>query len=68
MSETLLYDLTDGVATLTLNRPAVMNALSAELRSALAAGLARAMTEARVIVLTGAGRPRSCPSRRPGWR
>ncbi|MEI6097967.1 MAG: enoyl-CoA hydratase-related protein [Alphaproteobacteria bacterium] len=56
MSETLLYELTEGVAVLTLNRPAVMNALSAELRRSLGAALSRASAEAGVIVLTGAGR------------
>lgn len=52
----LTYSLADGVVTLTLNRPEVMNALSSALRLALSAALARAETEARVIVLTGAGR------------
>ncbi len=52
----LLYALADGVATLTLNRPEVMNGLSTDLRQALTAGIARASAEARVIVLTGAGR------------
>ena len=56
MSDTVLYDLTEGVATLTLNRPTVMNALSAEMRRDLGAGLARATEQARVIVITGAGR------------
>ena len=50
------YDLTDGVAVLTLNRPAVMNALSSGLRRELGLALARAVAEARVVVLTGAGR------------
>lgn len=52
----LTYDLSEGVATLTLNRPEVMNALSSALRQALLAAIARAEAEARVIVLTGAGR------------
>ncbi len=50
----LLSDLTDGVLTLTLNRPEVMNALNAPLRAALLAAIIGA--KARVIVLTGAGR------------
>lgn len=50
----LLTDLQDGVLTLTLNRPEVMNALNAPLRAALLAAITGA--EARVIVLTGAGR------------
>ncbi|MEY3959558.1 MAG: hypothetical protein RIR14_211, partial [Pseudomonadota bacterium] len=52
----VLYDLTDGIATITLNRPEVMNALSASLRRDLLAALGRAQAEARVMVLTGAGR------------
>lgn len=56
MSDSVLYDLTDGVAVLTLNRPGVMNALSAQLRHDLGVALARATEQARVIVLTGAGR------------
>ena len=52
----VLYDLTDGIATITLNRPEVMNALSAGLRRDLLAALGRAQAEARVMVLTGAGR------------
>ncbi|GGW21780.1 2-(1,2-epoxy-1,2-dihydrophenyl)acetyl-CoA isomerase [Gemmobacter lanyuensis] len=52
----ILYDLTAGVATITLNRPEVMNALSGALRRALLEAIRRAESEARVIVLTGAGR------------
>ncbi|MCX7299498.1 MAG: enoyl-CoA hydratase-related protein [Rhodobacterales bacterium] len=44
----------DGVTVLTLNRPAVMNALNRALRAELTAAI-RAST-ARVIVITGAGR------------
>lgn len=51
----VLYDLSEGVATLTLNRPEVMNALTTRMRADLLAALMRARTEARVIVLTGAG-------------
>lgn len=50
------YELSGGIATLTLNRPEVMNALSSALRAQLRAGIARAVAEARVLVLTGAGR------------
>ena len=52
----LTCDLAEGVATLTLNRPAVMNALSSALRRALLAALHEVQAKARVIVLTGAGR------------
>ena len=52
----VLYDLTSGVATITLNRPEVMNALNRQLRPDLLAALTRSTAEARVIVLTGTGR------------
>ena len=50
---------TDGaVRTLTLNRPAALNALNAELRSGLVAALKEARRDAdvRAVVITGAGR------------
>lgn len=57
-SSHLATDLTDGVATLTLNRPDALNALSSALRRDLLAELKRiARDEAvRAVVLTGAGR------------
>ena len=53
----LLTDTRDGVATLTLNRPRQMNALSAELRRRLVAALddLAADDTVAVVVLTGAG-------------
>jgi enoyl-CoA hydratase/carnithine racemase len=55
--ETLLYEVTDHVATLTINRPERRNALSwtvmTELRLALAQ--LKADPDARVVVITGAG-------------
>lgn len=45
-----------GIATITLNRPQVMNALSSELRRQMLAVIRQAETRARVIVFTGAGR------------
>jgi enoyl-CoA hydratase/carnithine racemase len=55
--ESLLYDVTEHVATVTINRPDRRNALSwtvmTELRHALAT--VKADREARVVVLTGAG-------------
>jgi enoyl-CoA hydratase/carnithine racemase len=55
--ESLLYDVTDHVATITINRPERRNALSwtvmTELRGAFAK--AKADPEVRVVVLTGAG-------------
>ena len=53
----LRVDHSDGVCTLTLDRPHVHNALSIELREALAAALGDAAADERVrcTVLTGAG-------------
>jgi enoyl-CoA hydratase/carnithine racemase len=60
--EALLYDVADGVATVTINRPERRNALSwtvmTELRGAFA--LAKADAEVRVVVLTGAGDKAFC--------
>lgn len=54
--ETILYDVTSDVATLTLNRPEFLNALNAQMRLDLAHAIRRAQAEARVLVLTGSGR------------
>lgn len=53
---TIGFGLAQGVATITLNRPEVMNALSAQMRAELLDALTRAAADARCIVLTGAGR------------
>ncbi|MBS0521104.1 MAG: 2-(1,2-epoxy-1,2-dihydrophenyl)acetyl-CoA isomerase [Proteobacteria bacterium] len=54
----LLAVLEDGVLTLTLNRPARLNALSQELLVEIIAQLDRARTDAsvRTVLITGAGR------------
>jgi len=56
--ETILYDTTGPVATITLNRPQALNAISpqmtAELHTAL--DVADADPDIRAIILTGAGR------------
>lgn len=54
--ETILYDLNDDVATITLNRPDVMNGLNAQMRAEILAAVKQAGSEARALVLTGAGR------------
>lgn len=54
--DTILYNFADGVSTITLNRPEVMNGLNAQMRFDLMHALKRAGDEARVVVLTGAGR------------
>ena len=54
----LLYDVKDGVAVLTLNRPERLNALGDTLREDLQDAVTRAAEDAevRVLILTGAGR------------
>ncbi|QFG24961.1 enoyl-CoA hydratase-related protein [Actinomadura sp. WMMB 499] len=58
MSDTVLYDLTDAVATITLNRPDGMNSLTSEMKDALRGAVERAASDdaARAVILTGAGR------------
>lgn len=56
-SPLLLVDRSDGVATLTFNRPQQRNALSVELREAFAEEISRLRSdrEIGVVILTGAG-------------
>ena len=56
--ECLLYEVKDGIATLTLNRPERLNALGGTLRQDLHDAVTRAGAdpEVRVMVLTGAGK------------
>jgi 2-(1,2-epoxy-1,2-dihydrophenyl)acetyl-CoA isomerase len=54
--DTIQFNVTEGVAVLTLNRPEVMNALSSKLRAEMLTAIQIAVAEARVLVLTGAGR------------
>ncbi|HEV7628922.1 MAG TPA: enoyl-CoA hydratase-related protein [Streptomyces sp.] len=58
MSDTVLYDVTEGLATITLNRPDAMNALNNELKSALRDTLREAASDeaVRAVLLTGSGR------------
>ncbi|HMN27801.1 MAG TPA: enoyl-CoA hydratase/isomerase family protein, partial [Caldilineaceae bacterium] len=56
-SETVLYQVEAGVATITLNRPARRNAITQEMLTALHTALGQAAddTAVRAILLTGAG-------------
>jgi len=54
--KTITYELTDGIAIVTLNRPDVMNAFTAQMRAELTHAMTEAGRTARVVVLTGAGR------------
>lgn len=53
--ETILADSRDGVSVITMNRPAVKNALNRVMRAELLQALAEASGAARAIVLTGCG-------------
>ena len=55
--EDILYDIEDGIATVTLNRPKVMNAISPRMKAEIHAAFdeADADSDVRVIILTGAG-------------
>jgi len=57
MNDTVLYDSDAGIATLTFNRPKVMNALDTRMREGLEAAVDRieADPDIRVVVLEGAG-------------
>jgi enoyl-CoA hydratase/carnithine racemase len=56
--EQIVYDVADGVATLTLNRPDKLNAWTRQMEKEVRAAIAQAEADdaVRVIVLTGAGR------------
>jgi 2-(1,2-epoxy-1,2-dihydrophenyl)acetyl-CoA isomerase len=58
VSDTVQYDVSSAVATVTLNRPEAMNALNTELKTALRDTLLTAAEDPRVraVVLTGNGR------------
>jgi 2-(1,2-epoxy-1,2-dihydrophenyl)acetyl-CoA isomerase len=58
LSDTVLRDATDGVLTLTLNRPDALNSFNVEMKEALLAALKDATRDksVRVVVVTGAGR------------
>lgn len=54
----VLYDVSDGVATITLNRPETLNAMNSELMGGIVTCLDQVESDqtVRVVVLTGAGR------------
>lgn len=54
--EEILYEVADGVARITLNRPEALNGFTQTMRAELKQALTRVADEARVMVLTGAGR------------
>ncbi len=56
--ETILYDVTNEVATVTLNRPSKLNAYTPKMGNELMDALTRADEDpsVRVVILTGAGR------------
>ena len=58
MSERILYEVRDGVAAITLNRPEKRNAIDGVLIAELKVAFAAARTDeaARVVTLTGAGK------------
>ncbi len=58
MTDPLLIDTTDGVTTLTMNRPDSLNSLDVSLKEALRDAVAGLSTDpaCRAVVLTGAGR------------
>jgi 2-(1,2-epoxy-1,2-dihydrophenyl)acetyl-CoA isomerase len=58
VAETVLYNVADGVVTLTLNRPEKLNAFGGTMREELAAAVERADADdgVRALIITGAGR------------
>ncbi|WP_225838862.1 enoyl-CoA hydratase/isomerase family protein [Streptomyces sp. NK08204] len=57
MADTVLYEVSDGLATITLNRPEAMNALNIETKVALREAAESAARDAavRAVLLTAAG-------------
>ncbi|MBB3180701.1 enoyl-CoA hydratase-related protein [Variovorax sp. Sphag1AA] len=58
MNDSVLYEVNDGIATITLNLPAKLNPIALELQQGLRDSLARVRMhpEIRAVVLTGAGK------------
>ena len=53
--QTLTYELTDGLAVVTMNRPDKMNALTTQMRAEIEHAFTQAGKDARCVVITGAG-------------
>jgi 2-(1,2-epoxy-1,2-dihydrophenyl)acetyl-CoA isomerase len=58
MTDYLLFDVAEGIATLTMNRPDKLNAFTSEMLHAMVAALDEcdAREDVRAVILTGAGR------------
>ncbi|UGY93481.1 enoyl-CoA hydratase-related protein [Streptomyces gobiensis] len=58
MADTVIYDVIEGLATVTLNRPDAMNSLNTEAKVALRDALRQAAEDpaVRAVLLTGSGR------------
>jgi 2-(1,2-epoxy-1,2-dihydrophenyl)acetyl-CoA isomerase len=58
MADTVLYDVADGVATITLNRPDRLNAIGDDMLDRMLAAVERAAGDdgVRAVIVTGAGR------------
>lgn len=54
--ETIQFDLSNGIATVILNRPEVMNALNSQMRAEITQALTTLPKEVRCVVMTGSGR------------
>lgn len=54
--ETIQFSVADGVATIILNRPQVMNALSSRMRAEITEALTTLPGDVRCVVMTGSGR------------
>lgn len=53
--ETITFGIKDGIATLMLNRPDVMNALNTKMRAEITQALGSIGEDVRCVVMTGAG-------------
>ncbi|SFK58135.1 enoyl-CoA hydratase-related protein [Shimia haliotis] len=54
--QTISYEVTDGIAVVTLNRPDTYNAMTQQMRAEITDAVLTAGQDARVLVLTGAGK------------